>query len=229
MSAHPHPVGQAAQDYLKLIWHLQGASGATTTMAVARAMGVAGPSVTAMTKKLTESRLVRHDRYHGISLTPDGEKAALEVIRHHRLLELYLSRTLGYGLSQVHEEAERLEHVISEQFEERIDAALGRPRFDPHGHPIPDAKGRIARRTLHPLSGLAAGGSAVVRLVASRDPEKLAYLESLGILPGARIAMLERKPFGGPLEVAVGARRRRASIGEELAAEIMVAAGGGDT
>ena len=128
----------AMQDYLREIYKLRLEGGRATTSAIAERMGVRPPSVTAMLKRLAALGLVEHTPYHGVELTPAGERVALEVIRHHRLLELYLAETLGIGIDDVHEEADKLEHVLSEELEARIDRALGYPTHDPHGDPIPD-------------------------------------------------------------------------------------------
>jgi DtxR family Mn-dependent transcriptional regulator len=133
------PLSQTAEDYLKEIYKLQTEQGRATTSALAERVGVSPPSATAMLKKLAELKLVRHERYHGVTLTRAGEKAAIEVIRHHRLLEQYLSETLGMPVEKVHAEADRLEHALSEELEARIDESLGFPTRDPHGDPIPGA------------------------------------------------------------------------------------------
>jgi DtxR family Mn-dependent transcriptional regulator len=133
------PLSDTIQDYLKGIYKLQAAGGRATVTALARDQGVSAASASAMLKKLAVLDLLEHEPYRGARLTPAGERVALEVIRHHRLLELYLARTLGIAVDDVHDEADRLEHVISEELEERIDQALGYPTHDPHGDPIPDA------------------------------------------------------------------------------------------
>jgi DtxR family Mn-dependent transcriptional regulator len=133
------PLSQTAEDYLKEIYKLQSEQGRATTSALAERVGVSPPSATAMLKKLAALKLLRHERYHGVVLTPAGEKAAIEVIRHHRLLEQYLSETLGLPVDEVHAEADRLEHALSEELEARIDESLGFPTHDPHGDPIPGA------------------------------------------------------------------------------------------
>ena len=133
------PLSQTAEDYLKEIYKLQAEQGRATTSALAERVGVSPPSATAMLKKLAALKLLRHERYHGVVLTPAGEKAAIEVIRHHRLLEQYLSETLGIPVDEVHAEADRLEHALSEELEARIDESLGFPTHDPHGDPIPGA------------------------------------------------------------------------------------------
>ena len=135
----PAPLSQTAEDYLKEIYKLQAEEGRASTTAIAKRVGVAPPSATSMVKKLAALKLVSHERYRGVTLTPAGEKAAIEVIRHHRLLEQYLSETLGVPVEEVHAEADRLEHAISEELEARIDESLGFPTHDPHGDPIPGA------------------------------------------------------------------------------------------
>src|SRR5919204_87346 len=148
------PLSETAQDYLKQIYNLQAESGRVETSALAERVGVAAPSVTAMLKKLTALGLVEHEPYRGAHLTRTGEKAAIEVIRHHRLLEQYLSETLGLPIEDVHAEAERLEHALSEEPEAKIDESLGYPTHDPHGDPIPDARLNLARSSLRALAEL---------------------------------------------------------------------------
>jgi len=173
-----------------------------------------------MIKKLAEMKLLRYSPYHGVNLTKAGEKIALEVIRHHRLLELYLAEALGYSLDKVHDEAERLEHSISEEFEEKIDKLLGRPRTDPHGDPIPTKEGVVAESRQERLSVLEIGRKAVISRVSNQDPERLRYLASLGLVPKASVIVMEKAPFKGPLRLNVGKVER--VIGWELADSIFV-------
>ncbi len=191
------------EDYLKAVWRLREAGGPVTTQRLAEELGVSGPSVTNMAKRLHDLRLVRHTRYHGVELTPAGEKIALEVLRHHRLLELYLAEALGYAWHQVHEEAERLEHHVSDELEARMDSALGYPKRDPHGDPIPSREGTIDVVTAVPLAELEPGESARVARVSDRDPERLRYLGELGLYPGAALTLVEILPFDGPLRVRI--------------------------
>src|SRR5437016_4770618 len=163
------PLSQTAQDYLKEIYKLQAEGSRAATSAIAERLGVAAPSVTAMLKKLAALGLVEHEPYHGAHLTPTGEKAAIEVIRHHRLLEVYLSETLGLPIEDVHAEAERMEHALSEELEARIDESLGYPTHDPHGDPIPDAKLNLERSPLRPLVELEPGELATIRRVPDDD------------------------------------------------------------
>ncbi len=210
---------ESVQDYLKGIWKLE-RDGSATTSALAAELGVTPASSTAMVKKLAEMGLVEHERYRGSRLTPSGERAALEVIRHHRLLELYLMKALGLGWDQVHAEAERLEHYLSEELESRIDEALGYPTHDPHGDPIPTAELVLAAEEGRWLSEVADGTETVVRRVPDGDPELLRYLASLGIVPEQAIVLVGRAPFDGPVTVEVGGSRH--AIGLALAGRIEV-------
>jgi DtxR family Mn-dependent transcriptional regulator len=211
----------AMQDYLREIYKLRLEGGRATTSAIAERMGVRPPSVTAMLKRLAALGLVEHTPYHGVELTPAGERVALEVIRHHRLLEQYLSQALGLGLDEVHSEADRLEHALSEELEVRIDAALGSPTQDPHGDPIPDARLRLSHSPTRPLTELEPGEQATVRRVPDGDGELLRYLGTLGLVPGRMVELLQAAPFGGP--VALRANGGEIAISPDLAAEIRVA------
>jgi DtxR family Mn-dependent transcriptional regulator len=217
-------LGEAVEDYLKAIWKLQ-RQGRVTTSALASELGVSPASATGMLKKLAGLRLVAHERYRGAALTPAGERVALEVVRHHRLLELYLTEALGLGWDEVHDEADRLEHHLSEELEARIDAALGHPRRDPHGDPIPSVDLELEGQETRPLTEVAEGVSAVVARVPGEDAGLLRYLAELGLAPDSEVVVVERAPYGGPVTVAVGGRRH--AIGHELAAQIEVGGGGG--
>jgi DtxR family transcriptional regulator, Mn-dependent transcriptional regulator len=212
-------VSEAAQDYLKAIWKLE-RTGDVSTTALADALGVSPASATAMLKKLATLGLVEHERYHGASLTPAGERMALEVVRHHRLLELYLMEALGLSWDQVHEEAERLEHHLSDELEARIDRALGFPTRDPHGDPIPSPELLLQSDEKVCLSDLEAGSMTVVRRVPDADPELLRYLATLGLVPAEEVTVVDRAPFDGPVTVEV--RGARHAIGRSLAAQIEV-------
>ena len=194
-------LSEAAQDYLKAIWKLQRRPGGATTSAVADELAVAPASATAMLKKLAGLGLVEHKRYKGASLTAAGERVALEVVRHHRLLELYLMQALGLRWDEVHVEAERLEHHLSEHLEKRIDEALGFPTHDPHGDPIPSAEGEVEARAAIPLTELEPGREAVVVEVSDEDPELLRYLGGFGLYPGVELCVVTVAPFDGPLTV----------------------------
>jgi DtxR family Mn-dependent transcriptional regulator len=208
----------AIQDYLKEIYKLEGAGRRATTSALAEALEVSSPSVTAMLKKLATLGLVEHERYHGATLTDRGERVALEVIRHHRLIEQYLVETLGIPIDAVHVEADRLEHALSEELEAHIDRTLGFPTRDPHGDPIPGPDLRIAPTKTTPLSMLEAGTKAVVSRVPDGDGELLRYLAKLKLTPGSRLEVRESAPFDGPVTVRVGGADH--AISRELAAQI---------
>ena len=211
----------ASQDYLKEIHKLRSEGRRATTSALADRMSVRPPSATAMIKKLAGLGLANHAPYRGVELTPAGEKVALEVIRHHRLLEQYLAQALGLPLDEVHIEADRLEHVLSEELEARIDRTLGYPTHDPHGDPIPDRKLKLDRSKLRTLATLEPGDEATIRRVPSDDEELLRYLKSLALVPGRKVKLRTVAPFGGPLTVRVG--KDEHAITRELAAGIGVA------
>ena len=208
----------AIQDYLKEIYKLHAEGERATTSAIARRMGVAPSSVTSMLKKLAALGLAEHARYRGVQLSESGTKIALEVIRHHRLLEQYLAQTLGLGIDAVHAEADRLEHVISEELEARIDEKLGYPTHDPHGHPIPDAGLKMERRTLRSLAALEPGEEATIEDVPDGDADLLRYLAGLQLVPGGRVRVRSSEPFDGPLTVVVGGSEH--AISRSLAGQI---------
>jgi DtxR family transcriptional regulator, Mn-dependent transcriptional regulator len=210
----------AIQDYLKEIYKLEAAGRRATTSALAARLEVSPPSVTSMLKKLASLGLVEHRRYHGAALTDAGERVALEVIRHHRLLEQYLVETLGLPLDAVHAEADRLEHALSEELEAHIDRTLGFPTSDPHGDPIPGPDLRIAQKRTTPLSTLETGAKATVSRVPDGDGELLRYLSKLKLTPGSRLEVRESGPFDGPVTVRVGGADH--AISRELAAKIAV-------
>lgn len=212
---------QAIEDYLKIIYKLQREEQSVTTNAVAERMGVAAPSASNMIKKLAGLRLVEHTPYRGVVLTSGGEKIALEVIRHHRLLELYLSQHLGVRLDRLHEEAERLEHVISEDLEEKIAAALGEPTRDPHGDPIPSREGILDDRSYPLLADLDAGERAVIVRVSDRDPRILNYLAVEGLLPGTRVQIMDVAEDGS---MRLRAGEAEAQVPRLLAEAVYVAA-----
>ena len=185
-------LSDVAQDYMKQIYLLQRRDGKASTSALADAMGVSAASATSMVKKLAGLGLVEHSKYRGVTLTEPGEKVALEVLRHHRLLEVYLTQTLGLSWDRVHSEAERLEHVLSEELEAEIDRVLGYPEIDPHGDPIPSADLVIAAEPSQRMAELEPGQAAVVRQVPDGDPSLLRYLAGLGLVPYTRFTMVEK-------------------------------------
>jgi DtxR family Mn-dependent transcriptional regulator len=215
--------GSVIEDYLKAVWRLERDGGATTS-ALASELGVAPGTVTGMLKRLVQLELVEYKPYRGASLTPAGERVALEVIRHHRLLELYLAEALGLGWDEVHVEAERLEHHLSEGLEARIDELLGHPSLDPHGHPIPTPELSLQGGESRPLAEVETGTRTAVKRVPDGDPALLRYLAKLGLTPAREVVVVERAPFGGPITLEVDGRRH--TIGRDLAARIEV--GGGD-
>ena len=214
------PVSHAMEDYLKAAYRLKMDGKPATTQLLADELGVSGPSVTNMVKRLDEMRLMRHTRYQGVELTPAGEKIALEVVRHHRLLELYLAETLGYPWDQVHEEAEKLEHHISEELEARMDSILGFPTRDPHGDPIPTRDGLVPENEDVPLADLPSGATARVVRVSDREAEQLRYLAELGLVPGAMVNIVERLPFDELTRIEVGGKIH--VIGRQLSHSVWV-------
>jgi DtxR family Mn-dependent transcriptional regulator len=196
------------QDYLKNIYELTENGESATTNALAKKLNISAPSVTGMVQKLASSKpaLVEYQKHQGVTLTREGKKAALEVIRHHRLLEAWLVQTLGYSWDEVHEEAERLEHVISEDFERRIAAAMGHPDRDPHGEPIPTEDLKMPLDESTPLSSMHPGEAGTIKRVDASDPALLRYLEELGLVPGVRIQVTDYSPFDHNLTLKVGGK-----------------------
>src|SRR3954468_704867 len=195
----------AVQDYAKAIYALEERAGAAvSTNALAGRMGVTPASASAMAKRLDSLGLVTHVPYRGVQLTAAGTKVALKILRPHRLLELYLAETLGVPWDRVHDEAEVLEHVLSEDLEELIAAKLGNPTRDPHGDPIPTRDGRIVEAETTGLQDLSPGATGRFVRVSDSDPEMLRYLADRGIAPGAAFEVIEKQPFDGPLFVRFG-------------------------
>ena len=211
----------AIDDYAKAIFALQSRGDEpVSTSALAERLGITSGSVSAMLKKLDELGLVTHVPYRGVRLTANGRRVALEVIRHHRLIESFLADALGMPWDRVHAEAEVLEHVLSEDLEELIAARLGHPTVDPHGDPIPTADLELQERSTHSMESLRVGEQGVFVRVSDSDPAMLRYLAGRGISPGDRFAVRERQPFGGPLFVRFGEREH--AIGGELAGAMRV-------
>lgn len=202
----PEPLTRSTQDYLKHIYELCEDGASASTNDLARELNVKPASVTGMIQKLANEKpaLVEYQKHQGVTLTSAGRKAALEIIRHHRLLETWLVQTLGYSWDEVHEEAERLEHVISEDFERRIAAAMGHPTHDPHGEPIPTADLKMPSDNTTPLSSLRPPAKADIRRVDASDPDLLRYLDSLGLVPGAQIEIQEHSPYDHNLTIRRG-------------------------
>jgi DtxR family Mn-dependent transcriptional regulator len=204
---------QSQEDYLKALYHLHGDTRPVPTRELAQRLGISSPSVSEMVNRLEAQGLVEHDRYRGQQLTREGRKVALELVRHHRLLEMFLVQVLGYSWDEVHEEAERLEHVISERMEQRIFDLLGRPQLDPHGHAIPSLTGKVRPISDRPLSECRAGASVVVQGVSDDDAATLRELERRHLLPGTRIEVLATSEFEGPIEVRIKGRREQIPLG----------------
>src|SRR5579884_4277688 len=196
----------AVEDYAKAIYALEQRQGAVSTNALAERLGVTAGSASGMVKRLDELGLVEHRPYRGVSLTEDGRRVALEVMRHHRLLELYLVQSLGVPWDQVHQEAEVLEHVLSEELEELIAAKLGHPTHDPHGDPIPTRDLRIEEAPTQSLQTLAPGDRGIFTRISDADPEMLRFLADRGIAPGDELEVVDKQPFEGPLFVRFGDR-----------------------
>lgn len=210
------------QDYLKHIYELTENGENASTNALAEKLNIRAPSVTGMLQKLASSKppLVEYQKHQGVTLTKEGKKAALEVIRHHRLLEAWLVQTLGYSWDEVHEEAERLEHVISEDFERRIAAAMGHPLRDPHGELIPTADLKMPLEDSTPLSALRPNQKGRVQCVKAADTDLLRHLDGLGLVPGAEIEVREYSPFDHNLTVRVG--RKTAVLGLNITSKIYI-------
>lgn len=212
---------QAIEDYVKTIYSLGLEESPVSTSRIAAARAVKPASATSMIQRLAKLNLVNYEKHYGVTLTEAGEKLALEVIRHHRLLELYLMEALGFRWDEVHEQADILEHVISEKMEERIAAALNHPDFDPHGDPIPTLDGTIVTLNTTALSDVAAGESArVARIPDDSNSELLRYLAGLGLVPGAHVRVIDVAPFLGPLMIRVGESTQ--AIGRNLADLVLV-------
>jgi len=198
----PFDLSPSTEDYLKAIYDLaRGPESPTHTTAIAESLGVAAASVSGMLRRLSEGGLLEHVPYHGVRLTEPGRRAALRVMRRHRILECYLTSRLGYDWDSVHAEAERLEHAVSDELIERMALVLGDPAYDPHGAPIPTRTGEIERPTLIPLSEVPVGASTELRMVDDKNSERLRYLASRGLVVGTTFRVLDRQPLGGTVTV----------------------------
>ncbi len=215
-------ISQSEQDYLKAIYHLVQKEGGDRvgTVALAKWLGLSPASVTNMMKKLAHQGLVTHSPYQGVTLTERGEKVALELLRHHRLLETYLRERLGVPWERVHAEADRLEHALSEDLEDRLDAILGHPASDPHGAPIPTKDGVIAARATQRLWQVLPGSSVTIAEVEDEDAALLMYLADHGLVPGAQVEVLAKGPFDGPLHVRVAGKEH--ALGEVVSRVVSV-------
>ncbi len=212
---HEPPLTRSVEDYLKVIYHLSSQGGFAATSDIAASLDVSPPSVSGMVKRLSETGLIEHVPYRGVQLTNQGRRAALRMIRRHRVLEVYLTQQLGYDWDGVHDEAERLEHAVSDELIERMAGALGDPRYDPHGAPIPTAAGEIEETDLTSLADARVGAVLELRQVGTEDPARLRYLAEQGLVPGTILTVNDRQPFNGPTTVALEAGTR--VVGRELA------------
>jgi len=212
---------QAIEDYLKTIYMLAEVESPVSTSRIAEARDVKPGSVTSMLQRLSKLNLVDYEKHYGVTLTDSGEKIALEVIRHHRLLELYLSEALGFGWDEVHEQAELLEHVISEKLEERIAAVLGNPTVDPHGDPIPAKDGTIIRQETRPLTAVSPDEKVMIaRIPDDGNSERLRYLAELGLRPGTEVVVTAVAPFDGPISLNVAGEIK--IIGFTIAQSVLI-------
>jgi DtxR family Mn-dependent transcriptional regulator len=211
---NPEPLTRSAEDYLKAIYALSAEAPASTTQ-IAQRLDLTPASVSGMIRRLSEQGLLEHAPYRGVMLTEAGRQVALRMLRRHRLIEAYLVARLGYRWDNVHEEAERLEHAVSDDLVDRMAAALGNPRFDPHGDPIPAADGTMVEPEYTALPELGAGESAELRRAGTSDDARLRYLGERGLVPGARVTLVSRAPFDGPVTVRVGSQQE--TIAHDLA------------
>ena len=221
MAAAAHePLTRSVEDYLKVIWSLSPEGRPASTNDIAHRLELSAASVSGMIKRLSEQGLLEHAPYKGVQLTDEGRRAALRMVRRHRIIEAYLVGFLGYSWDRVHEEAERLEHAVSEDLVERMSRALGHPAADPHGDPIPTADLAIEEVVWTPLPEVPVGELVELRRVASEEPDRLRYLGAMGLQPGATIMVLARQPFQGPITLDVDGRE--CLVGHELARSIFV-------
>lgn len=218
---------QSIEDYLKAIYEIETAEGKVTTNSLSEKLNVAPASVTSMMKKLSSKKLITHKRYQGVKLTKSGTKIALEIIRHHRLIELYLKEALGVPWDKVHEEAEKWEHVISEDIEERIDEFLGFPTLDPHGSPIPKRDGTITSRKCTNLAELETGNIGTIAEVSDHDSRILRYLGERGFYPQTEIRVISSEPFEGPMTIEINGDQH--TIGRQIASYISITGVAGDS
>ncbi len=217
------PLSRSAEDYLKAIFQLTERADDAGTTEIANRLGIAPASVTGMVKRMAELGLVDHEPYRGVRLTAPGRQAALAVVRRHRIIETYLITKLAYDWSSVHDEAERLEHAVSDELIERMAFALGFPQYDPHGAPIPTRDGEIEVPVYVRLADVDTGAQVSLRQVGDDDSERLRYLKSLGLVPPVVVRVIDKQPFGGPITLRIGERDTKDRvIGSELAETLMV-------
>jgi DtxR family transcriptional regulator, Mn-dependent transcriptional regulator len=210
---------RSAEDYLKAIYRLSGPGHPAGTNDLALTLDLAPASVSGMLRRLAEQGLVEHEPYRGVTLSAEGRRIALRIVRRHRIIEAFLVDQLGYSWDTVHDEAERLEHAVSDTLIERMARVLGNPRVDPHGDPIPGPDGTIAELVYTPLTDIGVGEEVEIRRVGTSQPEKLRYIGASGLTPGTRVRVTNHEPFQGPITLVVG--RKEKVIGHELARELL--------
>lgn len=208
------PLTRSVEDYLKAIYQLSPEGRPASTSEIAHLLALSPPSVTGMVKRLSEHGLLEHVPYRGVQLTGEGRRAALRMVRRHRLIEAYLVEFLGYSWDTVHEEAERLEHAVSDTMVERMATALGNPEVDPHGDPIPSADGFIQELSCTPLTDVPVGETVEIHRVHESQPERLRYIGSLGLKPGVQVTVIDRQPFDDLITLEVEGQQH--VIGREL-------------
>ena len=213
------PLTRSVEDYLKAIYRLSGAAQPASTSEIAELLGLSAPSVSGMIRRLSEQGLLEHLPYRGVQLTAAGRRIALRMVRRHRVIEAYLVEFLGLTWDSVHDEAERLEHAVSDALIERMARALGNPRFDPHGDPIPSPDGSIDELVYTPLTEVPLGELVEIRRVDTSQPDRLRFLEQKGLKPGVRVIVAERQPFRGPLTLKLAGQDQL--IGPELAEQLL--------
>jgi DtxR family Mn-dependent transcriptional regulator len=206
---------RSVEDYLKAIYRLSPQGRPAATSEIAQRLELSPASVSGMVKRLSEQGLLEHIPYKGVQLTPDGRRAALRMLRRHRLIEAYLVAFLGYTWDTVHDEAERLEHAVSDTLVERMASVLGHPTVDPHGDPIPTSEGDILELASTPLAEVPEGATVEVRQVEEGQPDRLRYIASIGLRPGVQVTVVDRQPFNGPITISVDGQPH--VIGHELA------------
>jgi DtxR family Mn-dependent transcriptional regulator len=219
--AGTEPLTAPVEDYLKAIYTIGRGTGAAATNEIAQRLALAPASVSGMVRRLADQGLLTYERYHGVKLTESGRRAALRTLRRHRVIEAYLVHALGYSWDRVHAEAERLEHAASDQLVDKMAATIGEPDVDPHGAPIPTRDGAVDEAEYTSLADLAIGVPGIVVRVADEDPAMLRYLGELSVVPGKRVTVKARAPYGGPITLTVG--RQELSIGPALAAHVLTA------
>jgi DtxR family Mn-dependent transcriptional regulator len=213
------PLTRSVEDYLKAIYRLSDGGQTASTSQIADLLELSPASVSGMMRRLAEQGLVEHAPYKGVQLTADGRRVALRMVRRHRLIEAYLVAFLGYRWDSVHDEAERLEHAVSDALIERMALALGNPSFDPHGDPIPGPDGVMAELVYTPLAEVPVGETAEIRRVDTSQPERLRYLEHSGLTPGKKVTVTQHQPFHGPITVRSDGEEQ--VIGHELAQQLL--------